>query len=172
MLDRSEPNLFDPTCSPLHSCEEREHDSPAPEPLTGGADISTGRRRARGRVRHVARYAPTVVILLMVMTHPIGCAGHASPAATRMVTQTMPPKPKAISVQPRTPAPAHRSLPVVRRRRATARSASTPPPAPVSWMSAPVAVPVPPATRAPVPSSPSGRVTPAEMPGVEFKFER
>jgi hypothetical protein len=165
MLDRSEPNLFDPTGSHLHSCEEREHDSPAPEPLTGGTDISTGRRRARCRVRHVARYAPTAVILLVVMTHPVGCAGHASPAAPRMVTQTLPPKPKAISVQPRTPAPAHRSLPVGRPRRATARSASTPPPAPV-------AVPVPPVTRAPVPSSPSGRVIPAEMPGVEFKFER
>ena len=171
MLDRSEPNLFDPTGSPLHSFEEHEHNSPAPEPLTGATDISSGRRRARLRVRHVARYAPSAVILLVVMTHPIGCAGHASPAPPRTVTQTVSPKTRAISVQPRTPAPAHPLLPV-RPRRARARSASTPRPAPISRTSAPVAVPMPPVRRAPVPSSPSERVTPAEIPGVEFKFER
>jgi hypothetical protein len=177
MLDRSEPNLFDPTgTSSLHPCEEREHSSPAPESLEPEADFSSGRRLGRrAHARRVARYVPTAVILLVILTHPIGCAGQvkAPNAAPKAVTQSVPPiPPQAVSAQPRSLAPAHRLLRMVRHHRATAGAVITPPSAPTRVVSAPVAVAVRPVASASVPSSPPGQVAPVGTPGVEFGFER
>jgi hypothetical protein len=178
MLDRSEPNLFDPTgASSLHPFEEREPTSPAPEPVEPEADFSSRSRRLgrRGRARRVARYVPTAVILLAILTHPIGCAGQVKPpvAVPQTVTQTVPPTPpKAVGARPRAVAPEHRPLRVVRRHRTSARAAIAPLSAPAREVSAPVAVAVRPVTSPSVPSSPPGQVAPVGTPGVEFGFER
>lgn len=177
MLDRSEPNLFDPAgTSSLHSCEEHEHSSPAPESLEPEADFSSGRRLGRrGRARRATRYVPTAVILLVILTHPVGCAGQvkAPKVAPKTVTQSVPPNPpKAVSAQPRTLAPAHRPLRVVRHHRTTARAVITLPSAPARRVSAPVAVAVRLVASASVPSSPPGQAAPVGTPGVEFGFER
>jgi hypothetical protein len=105
VLDRNEyPNLFDPDRTAV-VCNEPNSDAGEPvQPLFGLADRPVdparirsvvGRVAPRGRVRGLLRYTPVTVLLIVLLTHQVGCSRNtAITAGTRgiaTVSSTTPP---------------------------------------------------------------------------------
>jgi hypothetical protein len=207
VLDRSEyPNLFDRDCTAILDDEPGSDTGEPVQPPLGLAHQPTDPARAwpvadrvapRGRVRRLLRYTPATLLVVVLLTHPLGCGqSKVARAGKRGATSASSTTPRAAWKQAERPqvtqrpvvSPAHRPFAVKRRGSSplsgyTLRRQQTMPATPtlsVAVHVAQTAVPAAPSARvlptatAPAPSYTTPQPVPAAAheSGREFGFER